>query len=96
MTKSYLLVFSDKTGTKDELKLALNKMTKVKTWRTDMPNCFYVISDNSAQELYEEFTSIRGTSGRFLFAETSSNRQGLLPSDTWYLLKNKKLKPKET
>ena len=48
MTKSYLLVFSDKTGTKDEVKLALNKMTKVKTWRTDMPNCFYVISDNSA------------------------------------------------
>ena len=96
MTKSYLLVFSDKTGSRDDIKEALNQMTKVKTWRTDMPNCFYVISDSSAQELYEEFTSIRGTNGRFLFAETASNRQGLLPPDSWYLLKNKKLKPKES
>lgn len=96
MSKAYLLIFGDTAGNKDDVKKALNEMKKVKTWRTDMPHCFYVISDSSAQELYEEFISINGSKGRFIFAETIGNRQGLLPSDSWYLLRNKKLKPKES
>lgn len=93
MLKAYLLIFS--SIPKDEIKETLNKMSLIKTWRTDMSHCFYVISENSAQELYEEFTSIQGTKGRFIFIEASSNRQGLLTSDSWYLLKNKIHKPKE-
>jgi hypothetical protein len=93
MLKAYLLVFS--SIPKDEVKDTLNKMTNIKTWRTDMANCFYVISESSAQELYEQFIAIRGSKGRFIFIEASDNRQGMLTGDTWYLLRNKKSKPKD-
>lgn len=96
MNKSYLLVFSGNSSEmKDEIKETLNKMKLIKTWRTDMSNCFYIISEGTAQELYKEFESIRGKKGRFLFVEASPNRQGLLTPDTWYFLQNKKHKPKE-
>ncbi|MFT0696716.1 hypothetical protein ACDX34_21760 [Acinetobacter bereziniae] len=93
MLKAYLLVFS--SIPKTEIKDTLEKMTNIKHWRSDMSNCFYVISESSAQELYEEFISIRGSKGRFIFMEASDNRQGLLTKETWYLLRNKKRKPPE-
>jgi len=59
-----------------------------------MPHSFYIISENSAIELYEEFTKIHGIKGRYMFIECTGNKQGQMLPDTWYLLNNKELKPK--
>ncbi len=95
MRKAYLFVYDDKTGTREQLKSVFNLMSRVYTWRFDIPHCFYIISDHSAAELYEQFAEMHGKNGRFMFIEASSNRQGQMLADTWYLLRNKSIKPKE-
>lgn len=96
MRKAYLFIYDDLVGSREEIKSLLNEMSTVRTWRFDMPHCFYIISENSAVEIYNEFESLNGTKGKFMFIEASDNRQGQMLSDTWYLLRNKKHKPKES
>jgi hypothetical protein len=94
MRKAYLFIYDAAVGTREEVKAIINGMASVKTWRFDMPNCFYVISEKLAAELYDEFVAVNGTKGRFMFIEASTNRQGRMLSDTWYLLTHKVHKPK--
>jgi hypothetical protein len=89
MTKSYLFVYNDEVGTRDQVKEILNRMKIVVYWRYDMPNLFYVVSNNSAFELASEFEKLKGTSGRFIFSEYNGNAQGRLTGESWYLLNNK-------
>ena len=89
MKKSYVFVYNDNVGTREEVKNILGKMSLVETWRYDMPNVFYIISSASAQQITKQFESINGTKGRFIFLEHSRNSQGRLTQDTWFLLNNK-------
>jgi hypothetical protein len=94
MRKAYLFMYDGAVGSREEMKDVLNSMSRVITWRFDIPNCFYVISENSAQELYDEFISLNGTNGRFMFIEPTGNRQGQMLPETWHLLTHKSHKPK--
>ncbi|MEE4291174.1 MAG: hypothetical protein V2J13_05465 [Cycloclasticus sp.] len=95
MRRAYLFIYDSKVGSRDEVKEVFNSMQRVYTWRFDMPNTFYIISDSSAEELYDEFIQFNGKKGKFMFIEASTNRQGLMLSDTWHLLTHKSHKPKE-
>lgn len=94
MRKVYLFIYNDDAGTRDELKNTINLMKTVITWRFDIPHSFYIISENSATELYDEFSKTHGTKGRYMFIECTANKQGQMLPDTWYLLNNKANKPK--
>ena len=91
MKKAYLLVYSDSLGSRSKVKECLNSIEIIATWRYDMPNCFYLISEFSASELSKSIRKELGR-GRFLITEISDNRQGWLPSKTWHLIKFKKHK----
>lgn len=90
MRKAYLLVFSDATGGKERIRDWLNAEDLVLHWRTDLPSMFYVISEASAADLSQSLSNHIDRKGRFLFTEVGENRQGLLPKETWYLLRNKR------
>lgn len=94
MRKAYILVYSDKLGTREEVKNCMDNIPEVITWRYDMPNSFYIISEKSAGEIAEAIHDFTGKT-RFLVTEITSNRQGWLPDDTWYLINNKTHKPKK-
>lgn len=93
MKKAYLLIYTAEVGTREEIKSWANERPVI-TWRYDLPNTFYLISEASASELYESLIAKLGKRGRFLIIEAGENRQGLLPPDTWYLLRTKTQKPK--
>ena len=93
MRMAYLLIFSEATGGKEKVREWLNAEDLVLHWRTDLPNRFYVISEATAAELSESLSNPIGRKGRFLFSEVGENRQGLLPKETWYLLRNKRRQP---
>jgi hypothetical protein len=93
MRQSYLFVYNDDVGTREQVKNTLDKMLYVVTWRYDMPNVFYIVSDYSAADLASQFESLNGTKGRFIFQEHTINSQGRLTGDSWYLLNNKNHKP---
>lgn len=94
MSKVYLFIYNDEVGNPESLKTIFNAMRTVIIWRYDMPHSFYIISENSATELSAEFNKSRGTTGRYMFIECTSNSQGQMLPETWYLLNNKQLKPK--
>jgi hypothetical protein len=95
MRKVYLLIYNDSVGPRELVKLWADSSPLVKTWRYDLPHCFYLVSEASAEELSANLRATLGTGGRFLITEISENRQGWLPADTWYLLRNKTIKPKK-
>lgn len=93
MRNVYLLVYSIEI-TRSEIREWANASHFVLTWRYELPNSFYLVSEDSADILASDFREFLRDRGRFLITEISDNRQGWLSADTWYLLKNKKLKKK--
>jgi len=89
MKKAYLLVYSDSLGSRDQVKDCVDSIRKIIYWRYDMPNCFYLISEYDADEISESIREYSGNKGRFIVVEVTDNKQGWLPSKTWYLLNNK-------
>lgn len=93
--KSYMLVHSNNCASHDDMKGHLNAIKAIDTWRTDITNCFYMVSSLEAVELAKEIRQLTGDKGRFIISEVGSNSNGWLTSESWYLLRNKKSKPKD-
>ena len=89
MSKLYLFIYSDSLGNREEVKVILNDISEVLSWRYDMPYSFYILSDASANQLVDLIHSkvAEGKSVRFFITEIlNSNRQGYLPKATWDFL----------
>ncbi len=95
MMKTYLLAFSDDLGTQEEIKNCIDSMPLVYTWRYDMTNAFYIISEASAVELYSQFRENINSSGRYIITEVGKNKQGWLTKDSWYLMRHKQHMPEK-
>ncbi len=96
MKKSYIFFFNNVVGTRDQVKEYLNRMSTVITWRYDMTNTFYLISENTADEIAKEFEQLRGPNGFYIVTEYNGNAQGRLTDESWYLLNNKQFRPKSS
>lgn len=96
MKRAYLLIYSDHMGTREQVKAYLDERPEISHWRYDLPNTFYLISDHSAQTLYEVVQEFNQKRGLFLICETAPNREGWLPKEAWTLLNEKKHTNKES
>lgn len=94
MKKAYLFAYNDDFGTREAVKSLLNAIPEITHWRYDMPHCFYVISEASAETLATRFRALSGPKGMFLFTEFRGNEQGWLTNESWHLINNKEYKPK--
>ena len=93
MRKVYLLAYSDQAGLRDRIKRWADRSELVVTWRTDLPNTFYLVSEADAEELCDDLTEHMKKPLRFIITEIAENKQGRLPRETWYLLRNRSLMP---
>lgn len=93
--KTYLLAFSETMASSSNVVKALNAIDEVKTWRTEMPHAFFVVSDKSARHLANKIRELCPR-GRFLICEIGENRQGWLTKDGWHIINNQRLRPRET
>jgi hypothetical protein len=94
LKKAYLLAFSSTLGTRETVKGILNRVPEVLTWRTDLPNAFYVISRADTATLARKIREAAGGKGRFIITEISNERNGWITPESWYLIREKQLKPK--
>ncbi len=87
---TYLLVYSDSTGSREFMVDVLDSLHQVSRWRYDMPNSFYIKSSYSAQELVDAIVDkLCSHERRFLIVEVNDNRQGYLTRKTWDFLNSK-------
>ncbi len=90
MHNAYIFLYNDEVGTREQVKTFIDGRSEIVNWKYELPNSFFLISPNSAQELSTIIQSFTGEKGRFLIAECGSNRQGWLDKGTWTFLKEKK------
>ena len=95
MKKSYLFIYSNKFGSRDEVRDLIKRTYEIITWRFDIPNSFYLVSESSADDLSEIFLKYSNEEGLFLIVEIKDNYQGWLPERSWSLINDKELPPKE-
>ena len=95
MKKSYLFIYSNKFGSRDDVRDLISNTYEIITWRYDIPNSFYLVSESSADDLSEKFLKYSNEEGLFLIVEIKDNYQGWLPERSWSLINDKKLPPKE-
>ena len=90
--KVYLLIYGSSMGDRAYMKNILNAIPEVVHWRYDIPNCFYIQSESTSQELVDMMAERMGENvKRFLVSEITSNRQGYLSKETWNFIKMKNL-----
>ena len=94
MKRAYLLAYSDQVGEFEAVKVFLNSMRSVETWRKDLPHVFYLISEQDAKEIARELRAL-SPNGRFIVTEIPDNSSGWLTPDSWFLIQNLRHKPKQ-
>lgn len=93
MKKSYLLLYGSNLGSPDQVRDWVDSIDIITDWRTQLPQCIFLISESSAEDIYKELIKKVGEKGTFLIVEYSKNSQGRLSDETWHLLEHKRRKP---
>jgi hypothetical protein len=94
MRKAYLIVFNTSFADLKAITDTLNVCHTVITWRYDLSNAIYVVSEESANAIAKELETHLGSRGRYIVLEYTDNSQGRLTAESWYLL-NKKYRKSE-
>ena len=96
---SYLVVFDDKLGSRDEVQEFLDSMDEVGHWFSCLSNCvFFTCSlpaNSIARRIGEHFGDPKIRRYRFLVTEIHDDRQGWLPKKSWKLFGNPNFKSGE-
>lgn len=92
MRKIFLLNYNDECGSREAVKKAINDCPLIITWRSDLPNSFYLISESDAKSIAK---AIRNSivKGRFIVVDAGNDFYGWNYPETWYLFENKTHKP---
>lgn len=90
MKWTYLLLFNDKVGTREEVKSFLNsKPADIDNWYTCFSNAFFVVSERASSGLriaMREFTENK-PGARFFIVDVDSDRDGWMPQGAWDFLR---------
>jgi len=91
MSRVYLLVYSRELGTRTQLKTCLSKLPEVITWRSELPNSFFLQSDADARTIATAITECIGSeTPRFIIAEIQNDSAwGWLVQESWDFIKQK-------
>lgn len=89
MKKCYLLLYDDRFGTRDEVREWVDSIDLITDWRIELPHCMFLISESSAEEIYDKLTEAMDKKGTLLIVEYSQNSQGWLTDKSWHLLEKK-------
>ena len=84
---SYVLVFSDSVGTREEVRNFIKSRQEVVTWYLCMSNAIFFRSYKTATELQGMFREFTRDKGRFVILDCDTDRNGWLPRSAWGFLR---------
>ena len=88
---TYILIYDNETADRETMKEYLKSLPEILSWRFDMPNSFFIYSNESANKLTELLASRLPNYKCFLFAEIPLNKQGYLKKETWNFINQSSL-----
>lgn len=84
----YLFIYSNSFGIREDISQFLSSNTIIEHWRFDMPNCYYLASNSSAQVIAQSIQD-QFPNRRFLISRiTEYEYQGWLPRATWNFIRD--------
>lgn len=87
MKNNYLFAYSDSLGDREAVKKIIDSIQQIDNWLYDIPNCFYLKSESSADKLVDLIKEkVEVNYPVFFITEIPSNRQGYLTKDVWDFL----------
>ena len=81
--KVFILVYTDTLGTREEIQKFLDSRQEILSWRAELPNCFYLISESDTPYLSGLIRGFDRGNASFLVMEMHTNRQGWLDPESW-------------
>jgi hypothetical protein len=88
MIKAYLLIYTKELGTRPRIKACLNSLPEVISWRSEIPNSFFLLSEASAEQLSRGIKECTGAENpRFFITRLPLNRHGWLGQESWDFLR---------
>jgi len=91
--KAFLLIYSDSLGSREQVIKCLDSLSIVSLWRYDLPNSFYIISNQTAKILAEKIREHFPGTSLFIVTEIIDS-WGWLTQESWHIIQNKARMPK--
>lgn len=89
MSNAYLLIFTPKGFTQDDVSEFLDKMEGVENWFYSIPNSIFIVGTVPARTLSKRFIERFGEHRHFVTLISKKARGGWLPNEHWkFLLKD--------
>jgi len=88
---NYILVWSDKVGTREEIKRFIDSREEIITWYLCMSNAIFIRSRLNATSLQKVFREFTKDEGRFIILDCDTDRNGWLPRDAWKFMRNERI-----
>lgn len=81
---TYIITYSDKLGTQEQVADVLDNISDITDWRYDMQNCIYFKSEKTPDYLAKKIRT-KLPKGKFIIVEIGNNkmRNGYLDPDMW-------------
>ena len=94
MKRSYIFAYGQKLGSYKEIKTYLDKSKIIETWRHELPNIFFIVSEKSAEEISDRIRRrFKSRDLMHLVMEYTDNSQGWLSERSWHMLDKKEKLP---
>jgi len=94
MLRTYIFVYGNAMGSREEIKQYLDSIPEIKIWRYELPNCFFIISKEGARFISDEIKKNKHGDESFLITEIhSSNYWGWLTDESWHIIQHQEVKP---
>ena len=90
MKRLYILLYSDDAGTREQMRDAVDACPLIYTWRYELPNSFFIVSESNATLIAMSLRGMR-PAGQIIVAEVGPDYWGYSSSATWYLFANKEI-----
>lgn len=88
MRKTYIFVYSNALGSREEVRQIVDSIQEIVNWIYGIPNCFFIQSNRTADELVDLIKGkFPGDGKMFFVSEITDNRQGYLSQDLWKFIK---------
>ena len=94
MKHSYIFAYGRNLGSYDEIKTFLDKSKIIETWRHELPNIFFIVSEKGAEEISNHIRRrFKNRDLMHLVLEYTDNSEGWLSERSWHMLAKKEKLP---
>ncbi|SRR6266487_1471820 len=87
---SYILVFDDGLGTRQEIQNFLDTRPEILNWYACMSNAIFIVSDKTASNVREVISAFNKNGANFIILDANTDKNGWLPRKAWDFLNKPK------